>query len=105
MGYRLEMSKIKYTACGSELYGYVDNIKELKSHQWLVDKGYIEGDEYWGYGFSPCIKLYPKEFKEFIELYNEDLQKFGPFPKNLMEDKDIQELINQENGSVLLEWW
>lgn len=110
MGYRLEMSKVKYSACGSKLYGYIDDEKKLKSHQWLLKKGYIDGDEYWDYGCNPRIVLRPYEFKEFIELYNEDFNKFKPqfceeYPEDyIINQKEIQELIKNKE-TVLLEWW
>ena len=36
MGYRLEISKIKYCTCGGKLFGYVDNIEELESYKKLM---------------------------------------------------------------------
>lgn len=109
MGYRLEMSKIKHSACGGKLYGYVDDEKKLKSHQWLLEKGYIDGDECWGYGCNPQIVLSPDEFKEFIKLYNEDVNNFKSFyikrQKDLILNSiEIKELMDSD-CDVLLEWW
>ena len=72
MGYRLEISEIKYKACGGKLYGYSDE-KQLKSYKYLVGKGYLDGDKYFSYGYNPSIPLRADEFKEFIKLYNEGL--------------------------------
>ena len=102
MGYRLEMSEIKYTACGGKLYGYVDNIKELKSHQWLLEKGYITGNEDWDYWYNPRIILTSGEFKEFIELYKEDFKKYRKLDNPYSEE--IQKLIDS-GEDILLEWW
>ena len=56
MGYRLEISKIEYKATGGKLYGYVDNIEELESYKWLLNKGYItnEDKDNWYYSRSPA---------------------------------------------------
>ena len=101
MGYRLEISKIKYCACGSKLYGYVDDEKKLKSHQWLLEKGYIDGDEYWDYGCNPQIVLSPDEFKDFNKFKPEYIEYQKDY---IINQKEIQELINGEND-ILLEWW
>ena len=105
MGYRLEISEIKYSACGGKLYGYFDE-ENFKSRKWLLERGYIDGDEYWSYGCNPQIVLRPDEFKEFIELYNEDWNSVKAdvakdAPKN---NPDIKKLLVNEND-VLLEWW
>ena len=102
MGYRLEMSEIKYSACGGKLYGYVDDEKQLRSYKWLLDKGYIDGDEYWGYGYNPQIILTPHDFKEFIKLYLEDFKQTKKYDFPYIED--LKKLKNSGND-VLLEWW
>ena len=114
MGYRLEMSKVKYHTCGGKLYGYCDT-KELKSYQWLLDNGYLEGidEKNQGFTFAECngnpqIVLRPSEFKQFIELYNEDCNELKSDwiswdKDNIINKKEIQELINGEDN-ILLEW-
>lgn len=107
MGYRLEISKLEYAACGGKLYGYIDDeiLEKLKSYQWLLNKRYIDGDEIWTYNSGPKpIVLYPDEFKEFITLYKEDKRKIRPseqFEEQFVPD--IQKLIDN-NEVVLLEW-
>lgn len=102
MGYRLEMSEIKYSACGGKLYGYVDDEKQLKSYKWLLDRGYINGDEYWSYCFNPRIILNSIDFKEFIKLYLEDFKQERKCDFPYIED--LKKLESSEND-VLLEWW
>ena len=106
MGYRLEMSKVEYSACGFKLYGYIDEniLKQFKSYQWLLKHNYIDGDEYWDYGFNPQIILRPEDFKEFIKLYNEDYNSVSDEKDVVINDKKIQALIDSEER-VLLEWW
>ena len=107
MGYRLEISAVKYRACGGKLYGYSDE-KELKSHKYLVEKGYLDGDEYFGYGFNPSILLRADEFKEFIKLYNEDYnesrQLEGEDKDCIINDRNIKELLENDENK-LLEWY
>ena len=100
MGYRLEISEINYKASGGKLFGYVDKEK-LKSHKWLLEKGFIDGDEYWDYGCNPQIVLNHEEFKEFIKLYKEDLKEFYQYD---LEELFFKDLLENDNDK-LLEWW
>jgi len=108
MGYRLEVSKIIDVEFGSKLYGYVEDMNKLKSVQWLVASNNLEQEKVnfpdW-YG-NPQIILTRDEFKEYIELYYQDLNEFRNNDKtSLWEiDEDMIKLIN-ENCSKLLEWW
>lgn len=102
MGYRLEMSKIKYCACGGKLFGYVDNIEELESYKWLLNKGYIDGTEYWYYGFNPQIILNHNEFVEFIEIYKKEYKELHN--TDFLDNKELNNLIKSKDD-VLLEWW
>jgi hypothetical protein len=110
MGYRLEISEINYKACGGKLFGYFGNTKdeleELKSYRWLLEKEYISGDEYWSYGCNPQIVLNDDEFREFIKLYNDDWNECykGQISKDIINDEDIQELMGT-NKDKLLEWF
>jgi hypothetical protein len=103
MGYRLEISEIQYKASGGKLFGYVDKEK-LLSHKWLLDKGFIDGDEYWNYGCNPQIVLTAEEFREFFKLYGEDLKNFYKYDINEIIDKDLEDLLKSKNDK-LLEWW
>lgn len=102
MGYRLEISKIKYAHCAGKLFGYTDECN-LKSYKWLLENEYIDGDEIWDYGFNPHIVLNSVEFEEFIKLYYEDLNEYYK-DYNFEIDDDLQELINSKCDK-LLEWW
>ena len=103
MGYRLEISELKYKACGGKLYGYVDETK-LKSYKYLLDKGYLYGDEYFNYGFSGDIVLTDEEFKEFVKLYNEDCND-EKMPKDwFINQEEIKELL-ESNQDKVLQWW
>lgn len=112
MGFRLEISKIKYVTSGSKMYGYVEDetLENLKSYQWLLKHGYIDGDEYWDYGCDVQIILRPDQFKEFITLYNEDFNEYKSgdcwaYEKDyIINQKEVQELINGKD-KILLEWW
>ena len=104
MGYRLEISEIKYKASGGKLFGYVDK-EELLSHKWLLENGFIEGDEYWNYGCNPQIVLNAEEFREFFNLYAEDLRNLYKYDINeILLDKNLEELLKSKNDK-LLEWW
>ena len=99
MGYRLEVSKIDYVYCGGKLYGYVseEKLKQLKSYQWLLKKGYIDGDEYWSYGCNPQIVLRASEFREFMKLYIDD--------RDWKHDDLALEELMASDGFKLLEWF
>lgn len=119
MGYRLEMSEIKYKACGSKLYGYCETSK-LKSYQWLLSKGYLDGIEDKkfvdrnGITFAECngnpqIIMRKDDFKEFIKLYNEDLNEHPDIWVHheqdwLINKQEIKDLIENADW-VLLEWY
>lgn len=113
MGYRLYMTKIsKKYACGGKLFGYTDTSK-LKSYQWLLKKGFLEGIDDDEITFAECngnpqIVLRPEEFEEFVKLYNEDCNNYNGWlihPKDwIINDKRVKELIKSKND-ILLEWY
>ena len=103
MGYRLEISKMKHAYCAGKLYGYTTE-EDLKSYKWLLEHEYITEKESWTYECNPQIVLNAKEFKEFIELYNEDLkEEYKETEDFLIDDEKMQELIN-DNCDKVLEW-
>lgn len=81
MGYRLEIYKIEYVACGGKLYGYVEDetLEKCKSWKWLLEKRYIDDEDkyFWDYCANHDICLYGDDLKEFISLYLEDYEKYG----------------------------
>lgn len=103
MGYRLEISKvIPSDVGGSKLYGYVEDETKLKSYKWLLNHGYIDGDEVWTYGCNPQIVLTKHQFKEYMELYWNDLNTFRNPEWEISEE--LKKLI-EEDCDKLLEWW
>ena len=103
MGYRLEVSELKYKMCCGKLFGYVDTYN-LESYRWLVDNNYLSGDkleEYFDYGYEGNIVLSAEKFKEFIEIYIKDLKKHKM--PDFIEDKDIEEIVKNDNY-VILQW-
>lgn len=98
MGYRLEISKIEHVYCGGKLYGYVpeEQLKQLKSYQWLLKHGWIDNDSVFDYGFNPCIQLNPVDFRQFMKLYMAD--------KGCEIDPQLEELMASD-GYKLLDWY
>lgn len=114
MGYRLEISKSEHKKRCGKLYGYVENEKELKSYKWLKINGFLKNlvDDWYDYNVNPKIILDSNEFKEFIKLYNEDMNENMPgdlktsgFEKDwVINDETIQELLNDFEDKIL-EWY
>lgn len=74
MGFRMDVidaehPELKYSE--TKLFGYFEG-KGLRSYQYLLSKGKIEGDEIFDYGLDLEIELTAEEFREFIDLYNAD---------------------------------
>ena len=107
MGYRLEISEVKYTDgdCGGKLFGYIseEELHKCKSWRWLKDHGYINSDDEdcWDYGASHQTVLWAHEFKEFIKLYIDDYNKYGQYGHQLSLD-DFKNSLKAEQ--VLIEW-
>lgn len=106
MGYRLEISEVKYTGdCGGKLFGYIseEELHKCKSWRWLKDHGYINSDDEdcWYYDASHQTVLWAHEFKEFIKLYIDDYNKYGQYGRQLSLD-DFKKSLRAEQ--VLIEW-
>lgn len=103
MGYRLEISELIPASSGSKLYGYIpeEEVKKLKSHKWLLERGYIKGDEYWSYGCNPQIVLDNTSFREFMQLYAEDW--FDTYKMKFWLE-NFDELMKSDNFKIL-EWF
>jgi hypothetical protein len=76
MGYRPTISAPNgFSIELGKFYGYVD-LDNLKSINWLVEHNKIEADDIdvfnWS-GYGPKIKFTAEEFREFIDLYQEDI--------------------------------
>lgn len=107
MGYRLEIYKTEYKACGGKLYGYVsdETLDKCKSLQWLVSHGYIyKEDKYlWDYGFDHLTMLYGDSLKEFIKLYLEDYEQYGYNCEDTKEE--LKELLKCKNNECFIISW
>lgn len=113
MGYRLELSAVRYLdLLGTKLYGYVsdDTLHQMKSYQFLEKHGFVDGDEIWDYNFEGNFVLAPDEAREFLTLYKDDVNTYSEFYKDKKDfDWDgkwleIEELLN--NGyCILLQWF
>lgn len=109
MGYRLEVSTIKYCCCGGKLYGYIsdDDMKKCKSWKWLVKNGYAEMSEDFGIPFyeydAPNYTVLTKrEFEEFIKLYIDDKKKYGTYHQIGENIDEYKEAL--QSNYVLIEW-
>lgn len=113
MGYRPTI------ICGSDrfeygkFYGYVDHEK-LKSIQWLLDHNKIEDiwDDFLG-GWDPTIEFTPNEFREFITLYEQDINDYEfddylidayPKPFKMSDHWDKFNDIFNNNENKIIEW-
>lgn len=80
MGYRMHIICQGYNIIElGKFYGYVD-LKPLKSIKYLLHKGYIIDDDPDIFNYSiygPEIKLSATEFREFMDLYQDDLNHYG----------------------------
>lgn len=106
MGYRLEISEVKYTGeCGGKLFGYIDEKKlhDCKSWKWLKKRGYIteEDEDLWDYSFYHQTVLDQDKFRKFIKLYIDDYNKYSPYGCKLSLD-DFEKSLKAEQ--VLIEW-
>ena len=112
MGYRLSVEKVgdntpKYY--GTKLYGYVDDETELKSYQWLIKEGFLnESEEYvWEYCCDNPILMRVESFRDFVILYNEDLNKFlkPEMEDSFIKDEDIQQFLKLDDWELIVISW
>lgn len=80
MGYRPTISCLELGYCElGKFYGYV-NLKNLKSVKWLIDNdklAYPEDPNFDFLGdFGPEIIFSAEEFREFITLYEKDINEY-----------------------------
>lgn len=104
MGYRLEISKVEYQTSGGKLFGYIEDeeLHKCKSWQWLRDRNYVDTEnDIWGYGYEHTTLLAKEDYRQFIQLYIEDYNKYQGL--DLMKLEDFEETLKSEY--ILLEWW
>ena len=102
MGYRLGIIEKKESYYGTKLFGYEEHSK-LESFKYLMELGKVEEDDYFDYSTNQSITLSDTEFREFIKLYNEDLNNFCEFNNEFINDKEIQKLMDTRYDKIL-EW-
>ena len=109
MGYRLCVEQIQREPqfYGSKLYGYVNDVTELKSFQWLAEHRKVdpEEDRYcWDAYASMDIRLTAEEYREFITLYAEDMKTFYNRPWNKFYKDDLvnlKALYDSDNDKII----
>lgn len=96
MGYRPSIYEIVDGETGASVgrfvtelgkfYGYV-KLDDLSSIKWLIDHGKIDdGDQdLFGYGCGPQLHFTADEFREWLNIYEEDINNF-----NFEEDSYIK---------------
>lgn len=104
MGYRLSVSKLEEVYYGTKLYGYT-NEEILESYRFLKNKGYIDGDEVWGYCCDNPIVMKVKDFKAFRELYAQDLKDI--YNELISEDflEQTEKIIELEDYEIIVLTW
>lgn len=116
MGYRPTI------ICGNEshefgkFYGYVEERGEvLKSIEWLLEHNKINVLEiYCWSGFGPTIGFSAEEFREFIDLYEQDINNYDyskinyyinyPKPYKLSDSWDKFKEIYDNDKPKIIEW-
>lgn len=118
MGYRPTITCGKYSHEFGKFYGYV-NLDNLKSINWLVEhkklEDYADGDpEIVFTCCNPEIDFTAEEFREFIDLYQEDINgydfskwniNYATQPNFRMADywEDFLEVYKNDNP-VTIDW-
>lgn len=117
MGYRPAI------ICGNEsyefgkFYGYIGKTEELKSIKWLKENNKIDDATtlFWaGFCFGPQISFSAEEFREFIDLYEQDINNYDfsninnfityPKPYKLSDSWDkFKEIYNNDKPKII-EW-
>ena len=106
MGYRLGIYKTELSFYGTKLYGYEDNIEEFKSYKYLIEHNLIED---FNFGCSTQILMTGNMLKEFIKLYNDDLNNYATYIKlekdNFINRKEIKELLKcRDYDYYVIDW-
>lgn len=116
MGYRPTI------ICGNEshefgkFYGYIENGDDIKSIKWLIEhnKIYESSGIYSLYDFGHSINFSAEEFREFIDLYEQDINNYDfskinnyityPKPYKLSDDwVKFKEIYDNDKPKVI-EW-
>lgn len=107
MGYRPHITDGTTEYCGTKLYGYVKDEKNLESYIYLCSIGKFKGNELF-IGYEPNeITLTAEEFRIFINLYEHDyFVRWGKpnpyvFPHHITQEKDIQKLMESKENKTI----
>lgn len=107
MGYRLYIKDFKGNkACGGKLYGYLGfcGEEDLLSYKFLKEKYSLDDCGCVGFAcqYHMAYVLTNKDFKKFIDLYEQDLIN----DNSSLYRKDIDKIIkdNDDYDLVVLEW-
>lgn len=109
MGYRLCIEQIQKEPqlYGTKLYGYVTDVTKLKSFQWLAEHNKIdpEEDRYCWEGYASMdIRMTANEFRDFIDLYAEDLSTEYNYQWNHFHEDEVgifMELYESDNDKIV----
>lgn len=113
MGYRPRIKCGKYIHEFGKFYGYV-NLENLKSTKWLLDHNKLDeyGLDNFTFNIGPTIDFTADEFREFIDLYQEDINGYDfskyriyyePNFKMSEHWSDFDEVYNN-NDPVTIDW-
>ena len=115
MGYRPTIT------CGNEshefgkFYSYIKYAEDIKSIEWLREHKMINDllIYFWN-GVGPSITFSAEEFREFIDLYEQDINNYDfskidyyinyPKPYKLSDDWDKFKEIYDNNEPKIIEW-
>ena len=106
MGYRLNVQQITKEPefYGTKMYGYVTDVTALKSFRWLAAHNKIDTEadrDCWDAYASMDIRMTAEEFREFIQLYVEDLYKNDCGELSVEKDIALGHLFNSEEDKIV----
>ena len=98
-----------------KFYGYIGITEELKSIKWLQENNKIDEPEiYCWSGFGPQISFSAEEFREFIDLYEQDINNYDfsninnyityPKPYKLSDSWNKFKEIYDNDKPKIIEW-
>lgn len=113
MGYRLNIDKLQEGKLnniyyGTKLFGY-EQLSNQLSYVYLLSLGKIDVDTYFDYSNNIEIPLNLKEFIIFINLYNQDLNKYIENKDSFINLPEIQKEISgidiiNDNEIYVISW-
>lgn len=114
MGTRLAIYKEIYY--GTKLFGYGCDWEKYKSVQYLLDNDLVDLPDdckdmqdnitAW-FAYPTPVSMSVKQFKEFIQLYAEDVEKYGTSDYDILYEPGVVAILNMEDSdyhNILLTW-